>query len=112
MEDNNSYKSVRISIEWNYMNTANLFRYLKNLNKLKVMNGEVVIMVYIVCTILRNCHIALYGGISSQYFGLSLPHDMLERYMRCLFLLIKLLNSQYKQLLSLFEISSENSLST
>ena len=64
------------------MNTANLFRYLKNLNKLKVMNGEVVIMVYIVCTILRNCHIALYGGISSQYFGLSLPHDMLERYMR------------------------------
>jgi hypothetical protein len=56
---------------------------LKNLNKLKMMNGEVVIMVYIVCTILRNCHIALYGGISSQYFGLSLPHDMLERYMRC-----------------------------
>ena len=82
VDDNSCYKSVRTSIEWNYMNTANLFRYLKKLNKLKVMHGDVVIMVYVVCTILRNCHIALYGGISSQYFGLSLPHNMLERYMR------------------------------
>jgi hypothetical protein len=80
--DNDAYKSVRISIEWNYMNTANLYRYFKNLNKLRLMNGRLVTMIYIVCTILRNCHIALYGGISSQYFGLSLPHNMLERYMR------------------------------
>ncbi len=80
--DNDSYKSVRISIEWNYMNTSNLFRYLKNLNKLRVMKSTVVCKIYIVCTILRNCHIALYGGISSNYFDIVLPSDMLEKYMR------------------------------
>ena len=80
--DNECYKSARISIEWNYINTANIFRYLKNINKLKVMGTEIVCYINIVCTILRNCHIALYGGISSSYFGIVLPHDMLERYMR------------------------------
>jgi hypothetical protein len=79
--DNDSYKSVRISIEWNYMNTSNLFRYLKIFNKLRVMKSTVVCKIYILCTILRNCHIALYGGISSNYFDIFLPSDMLEKYM-------------------------------
>jgi hypothetical protein len=63
------------------MNTANLFRYLKQLGKLRLMGGDMVLKIYVVCTILHNCHIALYGGISSQYFGLLLSHNMLEKFM-------------------------------
>ena len=78
---NAKLKSVRISIEWNYGATANLFGYLKNMDKLKVMNGVTVTKIYTVATILRNCHIALYGGISSNYFSIAIPDDMLERYL-------------------------------
>jgi hypothetical protein len=80
--ENNAYKSVRISIEWNYGVTSNLFQYLRNLDKLKVMNNSYVVKVYTVATLLRNCHVALYGGISSSYFELSMPDDMLQKYLR------------------------------
>ena len=36
--ENNAYKSARISIEWNYGVTSNFFRYLRNLDKLKILN--------------------------------------------------------------------------
>lgn len=80
--DNHCYKSVRIAIEWNYGVTANLFAYLKNLHKLRLMNNTVVVKIYTVATLLRNCHIALYGGISSSYFGIILRDNMLEKYLR------------------------------
>ena len=80
--ENNAYKSVRILIEWNYGVTSNLFQYLHNLDKLKVMNNSYVVKVYTVATLLRNCHVALYGGISSSYFELAMPVDMLEKYLR------------------------------
>ena len=80
--ENGKMKRVRIAIEWNYGVTANLFRYLKNIQKLKVMNGATVAKVYTVATILRNCHVALYGGISSSYFNIRIPDDMLEQYLQ------------------------------
>jgi hypothetical protein len=82
--ENHAYKSVRIAIEWNYGHTANLFSYLRNLEKLKVMDGDedVVCRVYLVCTLLRNCHTALYGCQSSRYFDIAIPLDMLERFLR------------------------------
>jgi len=80
--ENAKRKRVRVAIEWNYGVTANLFGYFKNIDKLKVMNGGTVCKVYTVATLLRNCHVALYGGISSNYFGLRIPDDMLERYLR------------------------------
>jgi hypothetical protein len=82
--ENHAYKSVRIPIEWNYGHTANLFSYLRNLEKLKVMDGDedVVCRVYLVCTLLRNCHTALYGCQSSRYFDIPIPLDMLERFLR------------------------------
>jgi hypothetical protein len=80
--ENNAYKSVRIAIEWNYGATSNLFAYLKNLAKLRLMNNTVVVKIYTVATLLRNCHIMLYGGISSNYFGITMRENMLEKYLR------------------------------
>jgi hypothetical protein len=80
--ENIHMKRVRISIEWNYGVTANLFRYLKNLNKLRLMDGGNVSKVYTVAVLLRNCHIALYGGISSSYFNLRISDDFQEKYLR------------------------------
>jgi hypothetical protein len=37
-----------------------------------------------VCHLLRNCHVALYGGIESNYFDITLPDDMLEMYLESL----------------------------
>jgi len=79
--ENKAYKSVRISIEWNYMNTANVFSYLKNLNKLRLMQTRNVCKIYVVATFLRNCRTFLYGSISSSYFGLVLDRKKLESYL-------------------------------
>jgi hypothetical protein len=61
---------------------ANIFKYLRNLDKLRVMNGGTCVKVYTVAVILRNCVIACYGGQSADYFNLTMPPDMLERYLR------------------------------
>ena len=76
-------KKTRISIEWNYMTTANIFKYLQQLHKKKLMSGGNVSKIYIVCTILRNMHVALYGCQTSNYFNISFPNDFLEQYMQC-----------------------------
>lgn len=80
--ENKAYKSVRIAIEWNYGHTANLFKYLKNLDRLRVLQGEVVSTIYTVAVILRNCRIACAECQSSEYFDIQLPPNMLERYLR------------------------------
>ena len=78
--ENSVMKKVRITIEWNYGVTSNIFSYLKNFDKLRLFKSNVVAKVFTVCTILKNMHVCLYGCISSQYFNLEIPHDMLERY--------------------------------
>ena len=80
-QENHAYKSVRISIEWNYMNTANVFSYLKNLNKLRLMKTRNVSKVYVVATFLRNCRTFLYGSLSSSYFALEIDRKKLESYL-------------------------------
>jgi hypothetical protein len=80
--ENKVMKSVRISIEWSYGAISNVFHYLRNLDKLKVMRSTHLTHVYMVCSLLRNCHIALYGGIESNYFNLTLPSNMLELFLR------------------------------
>ena len=45
-------------------------------------NSYYVVKVFTVATLLRNCHVALYGGISSSYFELVMPENMLEMYLR------------------------------
>lgn len=77
------WKKLRCSIEWNYSVTSyNLFKYLSHFNKLRLLSSEKVTKVYTVGTFLRNCHVALYGCQSMEYFDLRLPVDMLERYTR------------------------------
>ena len=75
-------KFIWLSIEWNYGHTSNLFGYLKNLDKLRVMNGGTVIKIYTVAVILRNLHVGLYGGQSSSYFNTRIDDDFLEKYLR------------------------------
>ena len=79
--ENRYFKSVRIAIEWSYGATANLFAYLRNLSKLKLLRSNRLLRIYFVCVLLRNCHVALYGGQESNCFDIVLPHDMLERYL-------------------------------
>jgi len=81
-QENRALKTVRVSIEWNYGAAAKLFGYLTKLEKLKVLDGTVCVRIYTVCIILKNCHIALYGGQSSNYFDIRIPDDMLEKYLR------------------------------
>jgi hypothetical protein len=81
--ENHVYKIVRESIEWGYGTTAALFKYLQNLQKLQLMKGDKVKKVYTVATILRNCHVILYGGQTSSFFGVGtgqMPN--LQQYLR------------------------------
>lgn len=78
---NKRLKKVRISIEWNYGYTAALFKYLTFEGKLKVLQSTTVSKVYIVATLLRNCHVMLYGGQSSNYFDLNMHPNILNAYL-------------------------------
>ena len=64
---------MRISIEWNYQVTSNLYEYLKNFNKLRLLGSTIVSKIYVVATILRNCHVCLYGSETSYYFEVTPP---------------------------------------
>jgi len=78
---NYAMKSVRISIEWDYGATASMFEYVCTKRKLKVLkNPDTVSKIYIVATILRNCHICLYGCQTSHYFGVDIPENFLHKY--------------------------------
>jgi len=73
-------KSVRESIEWNYMVTGTLFKYTSNIQKLRIMESPVISKIYTVATLLRNFHVCLYGSITSKTFGIVIDDDMLEQY--------------------------------
>ena len=78
---NRRMKRVRISIEWNYGTTASLFKCICCKRKLKVLQSTSISKIYIVCTLLRNIHIALYGCQTSNYFDIDIPDDFLEKYL-------------------------------
>ena len=80
---NYALKSVRISIEWNYGFTSNLFKYFQNFDKLRLLGSNTVTMTYVVATLFRNFYICLYGGQTSNYFNINIenPSLFLEKYM-------------------------------
>ena len=78
---NLAMKQVRISIEWDYGHTAALFKYVGRKDKLKLLKGKIVSRIYTVATILRNIHAGIYGSQTSNYFGVELPDDYVERYL-------------------------------
>ena len=61
---NKAMKHVRISIEWNYMVTSHLFHYVGSPEKLQILKNSRVSKIYIVATLFRNFHGALYGNQS------------------------------------------------
>jgi hypothetical protein len=77
---NKAMKTVRISIEWNYGATGAMFKYLLNKRKLRVKKSSEVSLIYTVATILRNFSVGLYGGQTSNYFGIRFPETFLEHY--------------------------------
>ena len=79
---NYAIKTTRMSIEWNYGCTANLFKYFLMFNKLRLMESSTASRVYTVGTLLRNFLIALYGGQTSNYFNLGVkdPELFLRSY--------------------------------
>ena len=82
--ENKAYTKVRIMIEWNYGITGSIYSYLRNHDKLRLLASNIVSKVYTVATILRNCHVCMYGCETSMYFGLTFEDDFLERYMQFL----------------------------
>jgi hypothetical protein len=77
---NTAMKTVRISIEWNYKTTDNLWAYVTNKRKFKILNFGTISRVYITATILRNFHCILNGNQSSNYFNYVFPDNFLEKY--------------------------------
>jgi hypothetical protein len=78
---NKAMKGVRVQIEWNYGHTASLFPLVANKKKLQILKSRYIHHVYVVATILRNIHSCLYGNQTMLYFNISLPDDMLHRYL-------------------------------
>ena len=64
---NYALKTVRISIEWNYGATAADFAYIKNYDKLRIMESRNVSKAYTICTLFRNFKVGLYGSQTSNY---------------------------------------------
>jgi hypothetical protein len=69
---------ARISNEWDYGVTANLFAFCKYKRSLK-MTQRNHSDYYTVSTLLRNFHLCLYDGLTASYYNLAAPE--LEEYL-------------------------------
>ncbi|GFO47414.1 hypothetical protein PoB_007391900, partial [Plakobranchus ocellatus] len=76
---NKDISSVRISVEWGFGKMSNLFAFVdfKKKKNLK-LHLQPVGKIFLVATILANCHTCLYSSQTSEYFNLSPPS--LEEY--------------------------------
>ena len=63
---------VRISVEWGYGRTAQLWKHIDNCARMQ-MGLRPVAKLCVVATILTNAHCCAYGNIISQHFGLQPP---------------------------------------
>ena len=81
---NYALKAVRISIQWNYGHTVQLFKALGKIDKLRALSGKGgnALKLYTVATLFRNFHVWLYGSQSSNYFDIQHenPEYLLEKY--------------------------------
>jgi len=78
---NEANKRTRVSIEWNYGETSNLFQFIDYTKNAKVCGsgGNNIAKCYFIATLMRNCHVCLYHNETSEYFGVEPP--ALEVYM-------------------------------
>ena len=73
---NNAMKSFRICVEWGFRDVTDLFKFLDYKYGHKLFQNQVG-KVYLVATLLKNCHTCLYGNQTSKYFNLS-PPDLFD----------------------------------
>jgi hypothetical protein len=69
---NTSMSSARVSVEWDFGDIVNYFKFLDFKKNLKIGLSAVGKM-YIDCVLMQNAHTILYGSISSEYFGINQP---------------------------------------
>ena len=75
---NSRMKSVRISIEWNFMTTVSLFAFVGMEHKFKVFESCGVARIYIVATLFKNFYASLYGNQTMNDFRFILPDNYLH----------------------------------
>jgi hypothetical protein len=61
--ENRMMSKIRISNEWDYGATANLFPFIKYKTGQRTRQNDLVTRYYFVATILRNAHMCLYEGL-------------------------------------------------
>jgi hypothetical protein len=71
--ENGIMTKIRIPNEWGYGITANLFKLVKYHLGLKICKTKNVSRYYFVATLLRNAHLCLYDGLTSDYFDCPAP---------------------------------------
>jgi hypothetical protein len=71
--ENKIWTKIRISNEWAYGITADLYKIVKYHLGLKICRSEYVSRLYFVATLLRNAHLCLYDGLTARYFQCSAP---------------------------------------
>jgi hypothetical protein len=77
-EENRTMTCLRVSNEWAYAATANQFQYVKDRYSSKLLRSDSWLYHYFIATILRNAHLCLYEGETSQRFDCHPPS--LEEY--------------------------------
>jgi predicted nucleotidyltransferase len=79
--ENDVMKKVRISIEWNYGQTTNIFGYLDYRKNCKILaGGSNIAKCYVIGTLLKNCYNCFYGCQTASYFKMAPPS--IESYLR------------------------------
>ncbi len=75
IRENNVMKKLRITIEWDYGNTINLFKYVNFHENGKVLlaGGSNIAVCYFIASFLRNCHVCLYHCQTSKYYNVAPP---------------------------------------
>jgi hypothetical protein len=71
--ENGIMTKIRISNEWGYGVTGNLFKLVKYKLGLKIRKSVEVSRYYFVATLLRNIHLCLYDGLTASYFDCPAP---------------------------------------
>ena len=79
-KENEVMTKIRISNEWSYGSTGNLFPLVKDKFFHKIRLSPNCAYWYFVATLLRNAYVCLYGNISTKYFNTS-PPDLEEYFL-------------------------------
>ena len=65
-------RKVRVSVEWVFGDILEYFSFLDFKKDLKVGLSSIGKM-YVICALLRNAHLYVYGSTTSTFFGIERP---------------------------------------